>query len=168
MSENRPEEQLGPVLHFMRLLWGLDHSLQTASKRMESSLGVTGPQRLVIRLVGRFPGISAGELAQLQQVHPSTLTGVLRRLQRRGFLKRRPDPTDGRRALLTLTAKGERMNETKEGTVEQAIERALINVPTEAVSGAHLAVAAIMQELLTQSSSIAAEKTPAPARRLSG
>lgn len=138
------------MLHFMRLLWGLDHSLQTASKRMETKLGVTGPQRLVIRLVGRFPGISAGELAALQQVHPSTLTGVLRRLQRRGFIKRRPDPTDARRALLTLTAKGAKMNETKEGTVEQAIERALVNIPTEAVSGAHLAVSAIMTELLTQ------------------
>ena len=50
-------------------------------KRMEQRSGVTGPQRLVLRVVGLFPGISAGALARLLHVHPSTLTGVLHRLR---------------------------------------------------------------------------------------
>ena len=54
---------LGAVLDFMRLLWAVDHSLQSASKRMESTFGITGPQRLVVRIVGRFPGIAAGREA---------------------------------------------------------------------------------------------------------
>src|ERR687884_1409361 len=96
-------DHLGPVLEFMKQLWALDHGLQTVSKRMESRFGITGPQRLVVRIVGRFPGISAGALADVLHVHPSTLTGVLRRLEERGVLQRRGDPNDGRRALFGLT-----------------------------------------------------------------
>src|SRR5438132_8459125 len=35
--------------------------------------------RLVMRIVGRFPGIAAGRVAQILHVHPSTLTGILKR-----------------------------------------------------------------------------------------
>src|SRR5919108_5083730 len=99
MSNGPPEEQedddkgppLGAVLDFMRLLWAVDHSLQSASKRMESQHGITGPQRLVVRIVGRFPGIAAGRVAEILHVHPSTLTGILKRLEQRGILQRRSD-----------------------------------------------------------------------------
>ena len=74
------DQPLGAVLDFMRRLWALDHALQSISKRMETTLGLTGPQRLVIRIVGHSPGISAGKLAELMHVHHSTLTGVLGRL----------------------------------------------------------------------------------------
>ena len=74
---------LGPVLDFMRLLWSIEHSLQRMSKRMEADLGITGPQRLVLRVVGQFPGLSAGELARIVRLHPSTITGILQRLVRR-------------------------------------------------------------------------------------
>src|SRR5690242_13738362 len=57
--------ELTGTLHFMQLLWELHHNLQARSKRMESTHGVTGPQRLVLRLVARYPGMSAGELAAL-------------------------------------------------------------------------------------------------------
>ncbi len=116
---------LGDVLDFMRLLWAVDHGLQSTSKRMETRLGVTGPQRLVIRIVGRSPGISAGELADIMHVHPSTLTGVLKRLEIRGILTRKPDPHDARRALFGLTAKGKDLDQQRTGTVEAAVRRAL-------------------------------------------
>ena len=48
-------EDLGETVEFLRLVWAVDHALQTTSKRMARSLGVTGPQRLVVRIVGRVP-----------------------------------------------------------------------------------------------------------------
>src|SRR5438045_978930 len=114
---------LGAVLDFMRLLWAVDHALQSASKRMESTYGVTGPQRLVVRIVGRFPGIAAGRVAEILHVHPSTLTGILKRLETRGLLQRRTDPRDGRRALFMLTPKGRKLDTVRTGIVEQAVRR---------------------------------------------
>src|ERR1700733_2332457 len=45
--------RLDAVLDFMRLLWSIEHGLQSASKHMEGTLGITGPQRLVLRIVGQ-------------------------------------------------------------------------------------------------------------------
>jgi DNA-binding MarR family transcriptional regulator len=139
--------ELGPVLDFMRTLWALDHALQSASKRMEATRGVTAPQRLVVRIVGRFPGISAGEVAEILHLHPSTLTGVLKRLEDRGLLERRPDPADGRRALLQLSARGRRVDRLHDGTVEAAVRRALRRMRPSAVQAARDAAIKLSDEL---------------------
>jgi len=121
--------ELGEVLEFMQLIWALDHGLQSTSKRMSAALGVTGPQRLVLRIVGRFPGISAGELAETLHVHPSTLTGVLKRLVGRRLLTRRTDRHDARRARFGLSERGSRVDGESAGTVEAAVRRALASTP---------------------------------------
>ena len=118
-------DALPEVLQFMRLLWGLAHALDRTSKRMNQELGVTGPQRLALRVVGLFPGLSAGELAHILHVHPSTLTGVLQRLIEQRLLERTTAASDRRRAQLRLTSKGARINHVTGGTVEAAVGRAL-------------------------------------------
>ena len=107
------------------MLWAVDHALHSRSKRMLAEIGVTGPQRLVVRIVGQSPGISAGELAGILHVHPSTLTGILARLVAGRLLTRRTDVADRRRALFELTPAGRRLEASLEGTVEAAVRRTL-------------------------------------------
>ncbi len=122
----RPE--LPEVLAFMQLLWAVVHGLEKVSKRMGGEIGVTGPQRLVLRVVGLFPGMSAGDLASILHVHPSTLTGVLQRLVDQRLLARADDPLDRRRAVLRLPPRGARANAVRRGTVEAAVAEALAGV----------------------------------------
>ncbi len=119
---------LPDVLQFMQLLWAVSHGLERRSKRMTTDLGVTGPQRLVLRVAGLSPGLSAGELAATLHVHPSTLTGVLQRLVQQKLLSRIDDPRDRRRAVLRLTRQGARANAIRTETVEAAIADALNGV----------------------------------------
>jgi MarR family transcriptional regulator, organic hydroperoxide resistance regulator len=128
--------QLGEALEFLRLMWAIDHGLQRRSKRMAATLGVTGPQRLVIRIVGRSPGISAGELAQVLHLHPSTLTGILRRLEQKGLLLRERDRHDLRRAVLELSPAGRRLDVETAGTVESVTKRILGDLPRRQVVAA--------------------------------
>jgi DNA-binding MarR family transcriptional regulator len=128
MNEKDVLRELPEVLQFMRLLWELEHALQKTSKRMAASLGVTGMQRLVLRILGLFPGIAAGEIATILHVHPSTLTGVLSRLLDQGLIARRTHEGDRRRAVLVLTARGRRVNGIKKGTVEAGVQKALRDV----------------------------------------
>ena len=128
-AEDLARRPLGPVLSFMRALWGVNHGLESTSRRMKTRIGVTGPERMVVRLVGRYPAISAGDLARILRVHPSTLTGLLKRLARRGLLVRQADSTDARRALFTLTPKGTTVDKTRRGTVEAAVTAALELLP---------------------------------------
>jgi DNA-binding MarR family transcriptional regulator len=112
-------------LDFLKLVWRLDHGLRSRSKRMEQELGVTGPQRFTVRMLGAEGPLSAGELADHLELHPSTLTGVLERLVRAGLVTRAVDPGDGRRAVLALTDAGRRLDRRQAGTVEAAIREAL-------------------------------------------
>ena len=122
------EQQLPDVLAFMQLLWAVVHGLERSSKGMAADLGVTGPQRLALRVVGLFPGLSAGDLAAVLHVHPSTLTGVLQRLVSQRMLMRIADPVDRRRAVLRLTPGGRRVNGMRRGTVESAVAGVLADV----------------------------------------
>lgn len=122
------DETLPDVLQFMRLLWAVVHGLARTSKRMRGAMGVTGPQRLVLRVAGLFPGLSAGDLALVLHVHPSTLTGVIQRLVTQRLLERADDPRDRRRAVLRLTTRGARANALRRDTVESAVADALVGV----------------------------------------
>jgi DNA-binding MarR family transcriptional regulator len=158
---------LGEILEFMRLIWALDHALQRASKRMQATLGVTGPQRLVIRIVGRFPGILLGQIAEILHIHPSTLTGVVKRLEEGGLVTRRPDPRDRRRTRLGLTATGRGLADEAEGTIEAAVRLALAQLP--AIKARHtaevLSLLAARLEHEGAETSGAARAASAPSRR---
>lgn len=128
VSKSDTSAILPDVLEFMQLLWAVVHGLEKVSKRMTGEIGVTGPQRLVLRVVGLFPGMSAGDLASVLHVHPSTLTGVLQRLVDQRLLARADDPRDRRRAVLRLTSRGSKVNGVRRGTVEAAVAETLRGV----------------------------------------
>jgi MarR family transcriptional regulator, organic hydroperoxide resistance regulator len=116
---------LGPALDFLRRLWQLNRELEKLSSRMDKQLGVTAQQRLVVRCVGKCPGLTAGQLAGLLHVDPGTVSAALNRLEGKGLLKRQPDPRDRRRASISLLAKGRALDQPARGTVEDAVERLL-------------------------------------------
>ena len=116
---------VGDAIDFLRLIWAVDHALQRRSKSMAATLGITGPQRLVIRIIGRFPSIHARQLADILHLHPSSLTALLKRLERRDLVRRWPDERDRRRWLLGLTRQGQALNRETPGTIEAAVQRVL-------------------------------------------
>src|SRR4051812_4499891 len=122
MASNMAEraQPTGETLQFMQKVWDLVHALDVRSKRMVQTIGVTGPQRLVIRLVGQKPNQTASEISSTLGKHPSTLTGVLARLEERDLITRVTDADDRRRARFTLTASGKKIDRERKGTVEAA------------------------------------------------
>lgn len=132
----------------MHSLWELSHALQVASKRMARNLGVTGPQRLVIRILGQSPGITARELAITLGIHPSTLTGVLARLEKSSFIARKVDAQDRRRARFELTAAGQRVDREKRGTIESAVRRAMSRAGGSNVARSAEVLAILVTELI--------------------
>lgn len=124
-----PAAPLPPILDFMQSLWAVVHRMERLSKQMGARTGVTGPQRLVVRLIHLYPGIAAGELAATLHLHPSTLTGLLKRLEAQGLLSRAADPADGRRMVLRVTRRGATVATGRAGTVEGAVAVVMASAP---------------------------------------
>ena len=118
-------DELPDQLRFLQILWEVVHGVERMSKSMRARIGITGPQRVVLRVVDTYPGISGKQLARLLHVHPSTLTGILRRLEAKRLLRRVSDPLDRRKAVLSLTAGGAALLRDNRGSVEGAVAAAL-------------------------------------------
>jgi DNA-binding MarR family transcriptional regulator len=163
MADTTTEEtSLDPVLQFLRLMWAVDHKLQSVSKRMTMRIGLTGPQRFAVRCIGRRPGLAAGELATLLHLDPGTVTGILKRLEDARMIAREQDASDGRRMRLTLTRAGRAVDRRSAGTVEGAIRRVLA-----AASAADLAAAGrVFRRLASELDAVADGDAAAKRRRV--
>jgi DNA-binding MarR family transcriptional regulator len=124
---NRPNgTPADKVLHFLQTVWQMEHALERASKRMEDALGISGPQRFALRMIGERPGLTPRDLASVLHLHPSTITGIVQRLEGRGLVRREANVSDGRVAHLHLTRAGVRANTPSiRGTVEHAARATL-------------------------------------------
>lgn len=123
------EYPLDPALDFLRRLWQLNQALERVSARMEKRIQVTAQQRLLLRCIGKYPGVSAGHLAGVLCLDPGTISASLNRLESRGLLDRRRDPKDKRRVALGLTSTGRAVDSPARGTVESAVDELLSQVP---------------------------------------
>lgn len=138
---------MGPALDFMRSLWQMNHALERVSRWMEVSSGITGPQRMVLLCIGRFPGITASQLAAQLHVDAGTVSSALRRLERKGFIERRRSEKDRRRMTLGLTAQGRAVDRAVGGTVEQAVETLLASENAGHVQSTRRVLAALTELL---------------------
>ncbi len=136
--DSEPSRSLSasPAGEFLRNFWRLDHALERVSRDMEARLGVTAPQRAMIRCIGRFPGVTATQLAAHFHLDAGTISAALARLEKKGLVRRRRDPRDGRRVTLALTAAGRAVDGATHGTVEHVVERFLDVSSPEEIRGA--------------------------------
>ena len=70
-----------------------------------SPFGLTPPQYFVFNALWMGDGISVGELGERVSLDSSTLTGIIDRMERNGYVERRPNPDDRRSVLVFLTTK---------------------------------------------------------------
>lgn len=115
----------GDALDMLAEVWALNHAIERASTRMETRLGVTAQQRLLIRLVGRHGSLTAGALAALLCVDASTVSTSVKRLEKRKMVRRRKDPADGRKTVIELLPAGKAVDRKEQASVEAALEAQL-------------------------------------------
>ncbi len=141
------EFPLGPVLDLLREWWALNHAFERTSRRMAARLGVTVPQRVLLRVIGRYPGIGPGDLAKVLHLDAGTISATVRRLEEAGVVKRRPNDRDARRVALGLTARGRSLDGDDEQTIEGALARVLMRASPEGIVVMRSFLAAFSQEL---------------------
>jgi MarR family multiple antibiotic resistance transcriptional regulator len=124
---------LDPALEFLQRLWRLNQALEKLSSHMEKRFGITAQQRLLMRCVRKYPGMTAGQLATMLHVDPGTVSAALKRLENKRLLQRRRDPRDKRRVTLGLSARGMALARPGAETVEHADDRLLASTSANAI-----------------------------------
>lgn len=82
--------------------------------------------RQVAALRGIQEGVtSPGDLARLWRVTPAVITGILDRLERRGLVRREPDPVDRRRQRLALSPEGAQIGQNVDHLLTGALAERL-------------------------------------------
>jgi DNA-binding MarR family transcriptional regulator len=79
-----------------RLRQGTTHGLTPSQLSALATLDTNGPMRL-------------SDLATAEGVAPPTVTRLVAWLEQQGLVSRKPDPSDGRAAVLSLTTNGRRL-----------------------------------------------------------
>ncbi|HET8733674.1 MAG TPA: MarR family transcriptional regulator [Anaeromyxobacteraceae bacterium] len=128
-------------------LWALAHALEARSKHMHRTIGVTGPQRLVLRAIGDEPGCTPGNVAVRLHLHPGTVSRHVSSLVRSGHVRRGTDRGDGRRQRLQLSPRGLRLNGNDRGTVEEAVRHTLATAPAGDVKAMVRLMASVTEQL---------------------
>ena len=93
---------------------------------------------------------TAAALARLEQISPQSMGATLHALESRGLIKRASDPSDGRRALVSITGPGLEMLQNRRSARAKLLAAGLAAGFTRAELN-HLVAAAPLIERLAQS-----------------
>lgn len=82
------------------------HAIDMHSRLLLQRHGLTGPQLVVLKTLDSRGEVAIGELARKVHLTQATVTGVIDRLIRQGFVRRRRSQVDKRRILVCMTQEG--------------------------------------------------------------
>lgn len=96
--------EIKPLVSLYTLIKDLDQLLRRRfDERVRAAgLDLTRPQYRVLIAIDRNPGIAQARLAEMLDVEKMTVTGLVDRMEKRGWVERRRDPNDRRAHALHL------------------------------------------------------------------
>ena len=103
--------------------------LRLSGGEVERKLGISSAQLFVLHELGKNPRCSIGEVAERTHTDQSSVSTVVSRLVSAGLAKRSASAEDGRRAELTLTARGKALLRRAPNTAQARMVTALGSLP---------------------------------------
>jgi len=81
----------------------LTQAIDLHSRYLAKHHGLTGPQLIILKEIGKNGEMTVGEVAKAISLSQSTVTGILARLEKRGMIVRRKSDVDRRAVKVDLT-----------------------------------------------------------------
>ncbi len=120
------------------------------SQKMSRKFGLTGPQSLVLRLLLNKGSMSSAGLSRLMYVTPSNMTGIIDRLEKKGFVERKRKERDRRVTLIILTDAGKTLSESIPDPIEKRFISELADLEPEHVQILAMAMKQILNLIDTK------------------
>ena len=116
-------------------------------RQMKAEGELTLPESSALARLDRAGPATSSELARLEQISPQSMGATLAGLEARGLVERRPDPEDGRRAVLSVTATGRQLLRDRRNQSTEAMARALSAAFTSAELDQLMAAVPLLERL---------------------
>jgi DNA-binding MarR family transcriptional regulator len=106
-----PETKDKTISETMQSLRRIFKAIHDYSKDVSANFGITGPQLWALKTIAQEGSLPLGELSRKMYLHPSTISGVIDRLEDKGYVARVRDNDRGDRRVINvgLTLKGRRL-----------------------------------------------------------
>jgi DNA-binding MarR family transcriptional regulator len=105
------------------------------------------PESIALSSLARNGPATSAELARIENVRPQSMHATVTSLVRRGLVSRAPDPADGRRMVLELTAAGRAKARDKRSARSAQIATVLASDFTAEERATLLAAAPLLERL---------------------
>jgi DNA-binding MarR family transcriptional regulator len=130
---------------------GASLSLLYRRLRQGTSEGeLTLPERSALSRLARGGPMTATALARQEQISAQSIGATLATLEHRGLVERQPDPNDGRRITLSLTAAGLASVQAKRAARDARLTQALESDFTSEERAQLLAITPLLERLAEQ------------------
>ncbi|MDG1023625.1 MAG: MarR family transcriptional regulator [Flavobacteriaceae bacterium] len=95
------------------------------SKRIEKNFGLSIPQLLTLKFLKESPDFKSTmkDLKSHLSLNASTVTGIISRLELKGFIARLPSPNDKRSTPVVLTSKGHTLVNTTDESLHERMSK---------------------------------------------
>jgi DNA-binding MarR family transcriptional regulator len=126
MNPNKYSEIMSSVRKIVR-------AVNLESKRVEKTFGISIPQLLTLKFLNEEVGYKSSMKAikEMLSLNASTVTGIVDRLEQKGFVARLPDPKDKRSTPIVLTSKGSGLLKNTKESLHEKISKSLDKISEE-------------------------------------
>ena len=119
------EPQLSIEDEIVAALRRIIRAVDLHSRHLVDDVGLTWPQLATLRAAQRLGPCAIGVLARAVHLGQATLTGIVQRLQRAGYLERSPHERDRRSVNVAITPAGRRVLEKAPSLLQDRFHREL-------------------------------------------
>jgi len=108
-------------------------AINLESKRVEKNLGISIPQLLTLKHLNEQHDYKSTmrRLRVFLSLNASTVTGIVARLESKGYIARLPDPNDKRSTPIVLTSKGNELIKKSNESLHERISKNLDRISDE-------------------------------------
>lgn len=106
MAQDRSDELLTSIRRIIR-------AVDVHSKGLLKRYGMTGPQLLILKIIGESNTLSVTEIAKQISLSQATVTNILVRLEQQGYIMRRRGESDKRKVYIEISDKSRLILDSK-------------------------------------------------------
>lgn len=116
-------------LQILRALRRIIHSVDLYSKELAATNRITAPQLICLLHVVNNGPVSATAIGREVHLSPSTVVGILDRLEEKGLVERQRSQEDRRIVRVTATRAGIDLSQTAPSPLQQTLANSLAELP---------------------------------------